>query len=78
MFVNEDKHKRAQLIVAGKESPEIGAETIAKWAAKIAEAKPKDPVQFVYEGLGGVVAGSPEHKEILRKQAKAKEAKKVK
>ena len=75
IYVNQDKKNRAELIVAGKTNGEVGVDTIAWWAAKIKAEKPENAVQFVYEGLGGLIGNSPEGKAVAARQEAAKKEK---
>lgn len=79
VYVNADKKNRAEMIVANKVTQEISEETLAKWHAKIKEAKiekTEDKVKFVYEGLGGLIGNSPEgEKHLAKLEEKKKEAK---
>jgi ATP-dependent 26S proteasome regulatory subunit len=72
-YVNADKLKRAQDIVGNKDNPELSQAMRADWLAKIAAAKVDDPVKFVYEGLGGLIGGTPEHKEMVERQKVTKQ-----
>lgn len=80
IFVNQDKFKRAQDIVAlfGNKPPKTEEETRvrARFADLLAtngiKPESKDALQFVYEKLGGLVRTEEEQKEVEEQKEEIK------